>query len=197
MSQLMLRAVRSFGSTMHRRPSALRHSRLPIAALPRLLEHRLHALPAGFAHRRHFTEKPTLRSAQAVMAEADDQSLLLTSSDNDLVSTNIPTDESGLEHYIQTGRTLTEQLATMYACLSNGNIESAQRMFNGLYRLYPEAMRSAADVTVHNEIIHSLLNACPQPMTMDTLVWYDKMEKQYAVRPNHNTFAIMISGFIK
>ncbi|KAJ1668868.1 DNA-directed RNA polymerase [Coemansia sp. RSA 1646] len=172
-----------------------------MSSLPRLPTHSsLRTQLADIAHKRQFSEKPTLRSAQAAMtkddAYVDEESLLLINPDHDLVSAQLPMDDKGLAHYMHTGRTLTEQLSIMYACLSNGNIDSAQRMFSGLFRLYPDAMRDVADATVHNEIIYGLLNARPQPMTMDALRWYDKMDRQYGTRPNHNTFAIMISGFI-
>ncbi|KAJ1899083.1 DNA-directed RNA polymerase [Coemansia sp. IMI 209127] len=202
MSQLMLRTVRSFGAAMHRPHHALRQSRALMSSLPRPPTHNaLRTQVADIAHKRQFSEKPTLRSAQAAIAReedhVDEESLLLTNPDHNLVSSTMPMDDKGLMHYISTGRTLTEQLSIMYACLSNGNIETAQRMFSGLYRLYPDAMRDVADATVHNEIISGLLSARPKPMTVDALQWYDKMERMYLTRPNHNTFAIMISGFIK
>ncbi|KAJ2397873.1 DNA-directed RNA polymerase, partial [Coemansia sp. RSA 2559] len=201
MSQLMLRTVRSFGAVMHRPHYALRQPRALISSLPRPSTHNaLRTQAADIAHKRQFSEKPTLRSAQAAVAReedhVDEESLLLTNPDHSLISLPKPMDDKGLMHYMSTGRTLTEQLSIMYACLSNGNIENAQRMFSGLYRLYPDAMRDIADATVHNEILYGLLNARPQPMTVDALQWYDKMENLYSTRPNHNTFAIMISGFI-
>ncbi|KAJ2547289.1 DNA-directed RNA polymerase [Coemansia sp. RSA 1933] len=207
MSQLMLRAVRRAFGIATNSPYALHQSRARISSsLPRqpVLD-TVRTQLGDASHRRCFSEKPMLRSAQAVMAKddesakygGDDESLLLVNPDHSLVQAHMPLDDKGLMHFMHTGRSLAEQLSVMYACLSNGNVDTAQRMFNGLYRLYPDAMRDVADVTVHNEIIYGLLNARPQPMTMGALQWYNKMESEYGTRPNTNTFAIMISGFIK
>ncbi|KAJ2469616.1 DNA-directed RNA polymerase [Coemansia sp. RSA 2322] len=57
-------------------------------------------------------------------------------------------------------------------------------------------MKEAADVSVHNEIIGGLLTAQPRPLTTEALLWYDQMERYYHVKPNTNTFAILIRGFI-
>ncbi|KAJ2820856.1 DNA-directed RNA polymerase, partial [Coemansia sp. 'formosensis'] len=105
-------------------------------------------------------------------------------------------EDTELVHYMQTGKTLAEQLSVMQACLLNGNVERAQRILIGLYRLYPETMKEAADVSVHNEIIGGLLAAKPRPLTTEALLWYDQMERHYHIKPNTNTFAILISGFV-
>ncbi|KAI9503261.1 hypothetical protein BX070DRAFT_252646 [Coemansia spiralis] len=197
MSQLLLRAVRSFGSAAHR--CTLRQPHMPIIARS---SRRLSQLQlADLSQTRLFTDKPTLRQAQVAMAKRDnsyldEESPMLMNPDDELIAVDGLEESKGLSHYLQTGRTLTEQLSVLYACLSNGNIDTAQRMFTGLFRLYPEAMKEIADVSVHNEIIGGMLSAKPRALTTNALMWYDKMEKQYGIKPNVNTFAIMIGGFI-
>ncbi|KAJ1939640.1 DNA-directed RNA polymerase, partial [Kickxella alabastrina] len=105
-------------------------------------------------------------------------------------------EDTSMVHYIQTGKSLTEQLSVMQACLMNGNVERAQRILIGMYKLYPKAMKDVADVSVHNEILGGLMAAKPQPLSTEALLWYDQMERLYMVKPNANTFAILIRGFV-
>ncbi|KAJ1735822.1 DNA-directed RNA polymerase [Coemansia biformis] len=124
-----------------------------------------------------------------------EEHLLQYTGNNLLALQDMREDEQHL-HYLRTGQTITEQLSTMHACLANGNTEQAQRILVGMYRLYPQAMQEVADVSVHNEIICGLLAAKPQPLTTQALQWYDLMDNQYSIKPNANTFAILISGFV-
>ncbi|KAJ2821650.1 DNA-directed RNA polymerase, partial [Coemansia furcata] len=198
MSQLMLRALRSHTRTAGtwilrsntytapRTPVRLAHLQLPVAKTTQA---------------RFFTQQPWLR--QSVHAEAeqpghvlDEDSTLFASTTKDLISMRDMREDTELVHYMQTGKTLAEQLSVMQACLLNGNVERAQRILIGLYRLYPETMKEAADVSVHNEIIGGLLAAKPRPLTTEALLWYDQMERHYHIKPNTNTFAILISGFV-
>ncbi|KAJ2604024.1 DNA-directed RNA polymerase [Coemansia sp. RSA 1722] len=139
---------------------------------------------------------------QVAKPKEDDQSFnedswLFASADSSPVILKDVREDSSSVHYLQTGKSLNEQLSVMQACLVNGNVDRAQRMLIGLYKLYPEAMKEIADVSVHNEIISGLLAAKPQPLTTEALLWYDQLERTYMIKPNANTFAIMIRGFIK
>ncbi|KAJ2361536.1 DNA-directed RNA polymerase, partial [Coemansia sp. RSA 2611] len=151
---------------------------------------------------RHFSQASWLRqSLQAEAAEKpghalDEDSTLFATAGKDLISMRDMREDTELVHYMQTGKTLAEQLSIMQACLLNGHVERAQRILIGLYRLYPETMKEAADVSVHNEIIGGLLAANPRPLTTEALLWYDQMERHYSIKPNTNTFAILISGFV-
>ena len=97
----------------------------------------------------------------------------------------------------QPGRNLTEQLAVMHACLTNGDAERARRMLIGLYKLHATEMRKVMDVHAHNSIISGLLNMRPRPLTTESLEWYERMGKEYNVKPDANTFAILIKGFLR
>ncbi|KAJ1677206.1 DNA-directed RNA polymerase, partial [Spiromyces aspiralis] len=37
----------------------------------------------------------------------------------------------------------------------------------------------------------------PRPLTTESLEWYEKMQKEYGVRPDANTFAVLIKGFLR
>ncbi|KAJ1871541.1 DNA-directed RNA polymerase, partial [Coemansia sp. S17] len=150
---------------------------------------------------RLFSQQPWLRQSLHAEAEQpghvlDEDSTLFASTTKDLISMRDMREDTELVHYMQTGKTLAEQLSVMQACLLNGNVERAQRILIGLYRLYPETMKEAADVSVHNEIVGGLLAAKPRPLTTEALLWYDQMERHYHIKPNTNTFAILISGFV-
>lgn len=134
-----------------------------------------------------------IRCSQAM----DEESALFAGTTQDIITFKDMREDSESMHYMTTGKTMAEQLSVMQACLLNGNIERAQRIFVGLHRLYPEAMRDVADASVHNEIINGLLDAKPRPLTSEALLWYDQMDRNYHVKPNTNTFAILIGGFVK
>ncbi|KAJ2778575.1 DNA-directed RNA polymerase [Coemansia javaensis] len=155
-------------------------------------------LAAGGA--RALTQRAAQQSLHAAAVQTQsmygDESMLLRAAGSSLLMMGDPHESADRLHYAQTGRTVTEQLSTMHACLANGNTEQAQRILVGMYRLYPEAMREVADVSVHNEIISGLLAAKPVPLANQALQWYDLMSHQYNVKPNANTFAILISGFV-
>ncbi|KAJ1996795.1 DNA-directed RNA polymerase, partial [Coemansia sp. S85] len=182
MSQLMLGALRS-----HARTASNWVLRSNTYSAPRAPGHlaRLRQPSASTMQSRHFSQASWLRqSLQAEAAEKpghalDEDSTLFATAGKDLISMRDMREDTELVHYMQTGKTLAEQLSIMQACLLNGHVERAQRILIGLYRLYPETMKEAADVSVHNEIIGGLLAANPRPLTTEALLWYDQMERHY------------------
>ncbi|KAJ2894674.1 DNA-directed RNA polymerase [Coemansia aciculifera] len=191
MSQLMLRALRSHArvaSGLIFRPSArMALLRTPVTS----------TIHTRCLSRHAWLQKPVHAEAEQPNHVLDEDSTLFASASKDLISMRDMREDTELVHYMQTGKTLAEQLSIMQACLLNGDVERAQRILIGLYRLYPETMKEAADVSVHNEIIGGLLACKPQPLTTEALLWYDQMERHYHIKPNTNTFAILISGFVK
>ncbi|KAJ1963100.1 DNA-directed RNA polymerase, partial [Dipsacomyces acuminosporus] len=210
MSQLMLRAIkpmRTLQSKSLQRSltrTALCDTRATTSSSPASPLCRRSLNPIGS---RSFSHRPALHIQQHAEAAKDtsspatqaldDGNRLFAPSNSSLISMADMREDSELLHYLQTGKSLTEQLSVMQACLINGNIERAQRILVGMYKLYPEAMKEVADVSVHNEILGGLLNAKPQPLTTEALLWYDQMERNYKVKPNTSTFAILISGFAR
>ncbi|KAJ1659024.1 DNA-directed RNA polymerase, partial [Coemansia sp. RSA 25] len=172
MSQLMLRALRS-------------HARAASGWIQRSNTHTALRTPTGLAqlrspvastmHARLLSQHAWLRQSLHAEAELpthvlDEDSTLFASTSKDLISMRDMREDAELVHYMQTGKTLAEQLSVMQACLLNGDVERAQRILIGLYRLYPETMKEAADVSVHNEIIGGLLAAKPRPLTTEALL---------------------------
>ncbi|KAJ1921416.1 DNA-directed RNA polymerase [Mycoemilia scoparia] len=58
-------------------------------------------------------------------------------------------------------------------------------------------MKEIMDIETHNSILDGLLNMKPRPLTNEALEWYEKLETDYKIKPDANTFAIIINGFIK
>ncbi|KAI8324578.1 DNA/RNA polymerase [Martensiomyces pterosporus] len=198
MNQLVLRALKS---TRTLQGKVLRHTPTRTAQTLPICLLRLQS-PNAPANTRSFSQKYSLKAQQHVEAAKEAHAMeesdkLFAPANNSLISMVDMREDTELLHYLQTGKSLTEQLSVMQACLLNGNVERAQRILVGMYKLYPDAMKEVADVSVHNEIIGGLLNAKPQPLTTEALLWYDQMERHYKVKPNTNTFAILISGFVR
>ncbi|KAG0237059.1 DNA-directed RNA polymerase [Actinomortierella wolfii] len=91
---------------------------------------------------------------------------------------------------------LPEQMAIMYACLATGDMERARRTFLALHRNNPEDMLVLGDIKMHNAFMEAYINAKPQPRTKDALRWFESLAK-YHVKPDLNSFAILIKGFLK
>ncbi|KAJ2797152.1 DNA-directed RNA polymerase, partial [Coemansia guatemalensis] len=188
MSQVMLGLARSRGRLL----------RAPAASISLHHQHRL--LPRS-AYVRQLTQRASVQNLQLAekpspSVDYDRQSYLFSVANSNILPMQDFREDTATIHYLQTGKTLLEQLSVMQMCLENGNVEQAQRILVGMYRLYPQAMRDVADVTVHNEILGGMLKTRPQPLTTPALQWFDMMESQYGVKPNANTFAILIGGFV-
>ncbi|PVU90318.1 hypothetical protein BB561_004932 [Smittium simulii] len=93
-------------------------------------------------------------------------------------------------------QTIKDQISLLLACLYSGNIERGRRMILGLYKLYPTIMSKYADISIHNTIIKSFLDAKPVRVK-DALGWYGKIQRDYKITPNIDTFAILINGYFK
>ncbi|OMJ24582.1 DNA-directed RNA polymerase, mitochondrial [Smittium culicis] len=96
---------------------------------------------------------------------------------------------------IETEEAIHDQISIAHACLNTGNVDRGRRMITGLYNIHPEKMRSLVDVSLHNQVIKSLLEMNPV-RAKDALSWYTKMQKEYHVTPDSNTFAILIHGYL-
>ncbi|KAJ2615523.1 DNA-directed RNA polymerase [Coemansia sp. RSA 1365] len=187
MSQLMLGLARSHGRLLRAPAGSIgphHHRLLPRSVYPRQLTQRASVQNLQLA------EKPS------PSVDYDRQSYLFSVANSNILPMQDFREDTATIHYLQTGKTLLEQLSVMQMCLENGNVEQAQRILVGMYRLYPQAMRDVADVNVHNEILGGMLKTRPQPLTTPALQWFDMMEAQYGVKPNANTFAILIGGFV-
>ncbi|KAJ2380552.1 DNA-directed RNA polymerase [Coemansia sp. RSA 2603] len=186
MSQLLLKAVRPINRTLSSRAIVCGSHIGSAVPLLRSLQLRQPA----FTIRRLYQQV-----AQTEGSSGEDYSLFAPADTAPIAIGDLQEDRSTM-HYMQTGKSLAEQLSLMQACMVNGNIDRAQRMLVGLYKLYPEAMREVADVSMHNEILAGLLSAKPRSLTTEALLWYDQMERNYSIKPNANTFAIMIREFL-
>ncbi|PVV03739.1 hypothetical protein BB560_001774 [Smittium megazygosporum] len=91
---------------------------------------------------------------------------------------------------------LRDRISLLFACLSSGKIERARRMMQGMYSLYPEKMTQIVNVDIHNTIIKSFLESTPARPN-DALGWYAKMQRDYKIKPDYNTFSILINGYIR
>ncbi|KAJ2719384.1 DNA-directed RNA polymerase [Coemansia sp. Benny D115] len=205
MSQLMLRAIRPFSRTASSRSVGQisgMGTRMPILCAQ--TRHQPRQQGTGISHNwsdsatqiRLFSQ-PALKVDTDTDLQSNGNESLFAMSGSDLVSLGDMREDAGYMHYMQTGKTLTEQLSAMQACLVNGGVERAQRILVGLYKLYPEMMKQVGEVSVHNEILSSLMTSGPKPLATEALLWYDQMERTYNVKANANTFAILIRGFIR
>ncbi|KAJ2159872.1 DNA-directed RNA polymerase [Coemansia sp. RSA 552] len=157
---------------------------------------------AEFRHIRQLSQHAARQSAQLAEAPArtdsySEESLLLSSPHSNILLTRNHKDDIETKHYLQTGKTMGEQLSIMNACLANGNPAQAQRILIGMYRLYPQAMQEIVDAPVHNEMINGFVMAKPRPMLGEALQWFDLMGSEYDVAPNASTFAILIGGYAR
>jgi len=91
---------------------------------------------------------------------------------------------------------LSEQMATMYACLSTGELDRARRIFQILHKNNPEDMLVLADIKMHNRFMESYMTADPSPKTKEALKWFESLTK-YKVKPDLTTFATLIKGFLR
>ncbi|KAJ2787266.1 DNA-directed RNA polymerase [Coemansia interrupta] len=187
MSQLLLKALRPIGRSL----------------APRAIARGLHINPAIPLVRSLQLQQPVVATrrlyqqvAQTDGSIGDDYSLFAPADTAPIALGDLQDDRS-TKHYMQTGKSLAEQLSLMQACMVNGDIDRAQRMLVGLYKLYPEAMRDVADVSMHNEILAGMLSAKPRSLTTEALLWYDQMERNYSIKPNANTYAILIREFLR
>ncbi|KAJ2306818.1 hypothetical protein IWW52_006158, partial [Coemansia sp. RSA 2704] len=113
----------------------------------------------GVQHVRLLTQRASLQSLQLASAPKPqysyhDDNMLLASPSSTILPLGDLRDDANYLHYMQTGKTVTEQLSVMQNCLINGNTEQAQRILMGMYQLYPQAMREVVDVSIHNEILN-------------------------------------------
>jgi DNA-directed RNA polymerase len=76
-----------------------------------------------------------------------------------------------------------------------GDINRARRMFKSLRECAPDNMAHLLDVTVHNAFIEAYI-ARGEGNLQDAVVWYERMEKDYGVKPDVTTYALIIKGHL-
>ncbi|OLY83289.1 DNA-directed RNA polymerase, mitochondrial [Smittium mucronatum] len=96
---------------------------------------------------------------------------------------------------IEADEAIRDQISVAHACLSSGNVDRGRRMIIGLYNLHRSKMKSMINVNLHNSIIKSLLESNPV-RAHDALGWYKKMQADYEIIPDSNTFGILMHGYL-
>ncbi|PWA01722.1 hypothetical protein BB558_002162 [Smittium angustum] len=139
-------------------------------------------------------------STQAAKIERNDHSNenenpLVPINANSIIKLEMQSVNEDVLNDIELEETIKNQISFVYACLSSGNVVRGRRVMAGLYNLYPQKMRELVDVNIHNTIIKSLLDSNPV-RAKEALGWYAKMQRDYQIAPDHNTFAILIHGYL-
>ncbi|KAI9027154.1 hypothetical protein CLU79DRAFT_812057 [Phycomyces nitens] len=91
---------------------------------------------------------------------------------------------------------VSEQLAILNACIQTDSMTRADRVFRELVRSRPEEMKLYTDHNVFNSFLNGFA-VSKTVMTRSCLQWFDSMEESLGLKPNVDTYAIVVKAFLR